>query len=311
MEIDVLIVGQGVCGTLLAECLLSKGREVMILDDRPHHTSATSFAGGILHAYGKDFKLYDSRKQLLQIAINKYRHFEKKLQTAFISEKKLLLFHDVNGHARSCVNVSNYFHFTEQPFELTAYQLNVEEFLKSSRNFFLAQNCLLEKNFDADLLDVGETISYGNIHARKIIFCDGVSNSGKRWFGDLKFIPNRGDILLLDIEELPEAYLYDRRIRLIHKSGNTWWCGSNQLWDLKNMEPDESWRKEVEEILNSWLKLPFIIKEHVVVQRPTTPGQTPYVTLHQQHKSLGIFNGMGSRGLMYAPFHANAFTQQL
>lgn len=310
MQVDVIIVGQGVAGTMLAESLLERGKSVMILDDRPDHVSSTAFAGGVLHHYGKGFAVNPSYKRLLEIAIPFYKKLEVKYQAEFLSDKSMFIFKRIDTLTRTSLNLHAYFHYDHAPNVLNVFHINVLEFLNAARKYFVSMDMLQETKFDPEQLEIGEYVQYKNICAKKIIFCDGVSFSGNKWFSSLKFIPNRGDILLLEIEGLPEEYIYDSEIRLVHRAQNIWWCGSNQLWELNNMLPDMEWRLQTESVLQQWLKLPFNVKEHLVIQRPTTPGQIPHTTLHPELKCLGIFNGMGSRGLMQAPHHAIQFSKE-
>jgi glycine/D-amino acid oxidase-like deaminating enzyme len=63
--------------------------------------------------------------------------------------------------------------------------------------------------------------------------------------------------------------------------------------------------------LQSWLKLPFSIKEHIVALRPTTAGQIPFIGIHPKHNAVAVFNGLGTRGFSAAPHWAKEFSALL
>jgi len=63
--------------------------------------------------------------------------------------------------------------------------------------------------------------------------------------------------------------------------------------------------------VESWLKLPFTIIDHRAAVRPATLERRPFVGFHPQYNSVGIFNGMGTKGCSLAPFFANQLVQHI
>jgi glycine/D-amino acid oxidase-like deaminating enzyme len=100
-------------------------------------------------------------------------------------------------------------------------------------------------------------------------------------------------------------------LRLVPRSDGLFWCGSNYTWNFDNLLPDEQWKQDAIIELESWLKLPFTIKAHIVAQRPTTAGQIPFIGIHPEHNTVAIFNGLGTRGFSAGPYWASAFADFL
>ena len=46
---------------------------------------------------------------------------------------------------------------------------------------------------------------------------------------------------------------------------------------------------------------------HTAGIRPTVNDRRPLIGLHPEHRSLGVFNGLGTKGVMLAPFFAKQF----
>jgi hypothetical protein len=46
------------------------------------------------------------------------------------------------------------------------------------------------------------------------------------------------------------------------------WLGSNYLWEFEHENPTKEFYKQAEQLLQSWLKLPFKIQEHRASVRP-------------------------------------------
>ena len=51
----------------------------------------------------------------------------------------------------------------------------------------------------------------------------------------------------------------------------------------------------------------FEIKGQLAGVRPATKDRKPFVGIHPEHKPLGIFNGLGTKGVSLAPYFAENF----
>ena len=78
--------------------------------------------------------------------------------------------------------------------------------------------------------------------------------------------------------------------------GALWWVGSSYAWEFDNPDPTAEFREKTEQLLNSWLKVPFKIISHLSGVRPATLERRPFVGFHPQHPAIGILNGMGTKG---------------
>ena len=59
------------------------------------------------------------------------------------------------------------------------------------------------------------------------------------------------------------------------------------------------------------LKVPFEITNQQAGIRPTVNDRRPLIGLHPEHPQLAVFNGMGTKGVMLAPFFADQFANFL
>ena len=57
--------------------------------------------------------------------------------------------------------------------------------------------------------------------------------------------------------------------------------------------------------------LPFEIIDHQAGIRPTVKDRRPLLGVHPAHHQLAIFNGMGTKGVMLAPYFANHLVNHL
>jgi glycine/D-amino acid oxidase-like deaminating enzyme len=188
-----------------------------------------------------------------------------------------------------------------------------EIILPAWRQHLYENDLLLEETFDTgQLILVADKVEYKNITARKIIFCDGVTGDQLPWFSSLPFAPNKGECLTLNIPGLPNDRLYKKGMMLCPLSEpDQWWIGSSYEWDFKEDLPTDFFHQKTVALLKEWLKLPFEITGHYASLRPATLERRPFAGLHPLYPSIGILNGMGTKGFSLAPYIARQFCAHL
>jgi glycine/D-amino acid oxidase-like deaminating enzyme len=70
--------------------------------------------------------------------------------------------------------------------------------------------------------------------------------------------------------------------------------------------PTQQGKDELVQKLNKVINCPYEIVDHVAGIRPTVKDRRPLVGQHDKYAPLYIMNGLGSRGVMIAPYVANA-----
>ena len=65
------------------------------------------------------------------------------------------------------------------------------------------------------------------------------------------------------------------------------------------------------EKLNNILTVPYDVVDHKAGIRPTVSDRKPLIGFHPEHPSVGIFNGMGTKSVMIAPYFAKQFADHL
>lgn len=303
--LPVLIVGQGIAGTLLSFELWQKGVPFLVMDLRdPGCASRTS--GAVLNPYsGRTLKGIGRRSTMYDIAVRKYEQIGDLLRTQIVRPAPLLLF----GAEEPTVSFHNEAvqkNFTDtgniQYFEAVALVEN-DKLIGSWRAFLQNRGLLWEFAFEEEKIGFEDgNISYDGIPYSKIVLCNGVAAMRSSLFAGLRFTENRGDVLMLQIPDLPEDLVYQKdKLRLLPKGDALFWCGSNYLWAYDNMVPDEVWKNKTLQQLHSWLKAPFELKAHLCAKRPTAAGQIPFIGRHPRHPKIFICNGLGTKGFSAGP----------
>jgi len=331
MQTDFLIIGQGISGTFLSYYLKKEGKRVIVMDDYDPRSPSRLAAGIINPVTGRRLVTVWMVETIHPFAWKAYQEIGQELGITAISQKSIIDFFpnpfmresflqkmeegDPFVHTYPDQNHFNsYFNYDLGCGEIRpAYTAHLEALLPAWRQVLTSSNELIEEKFSAEDLEVEkDCVKYHDIEAEKIIFCDGPSNPDNPFFRQLPFAPNKGEALVLSIPGLPKQHIYKKGMMLVPLTEqDLFWIGSSYVWDFDDPEPTEAFRINAEEILRQWLKLPFTIVEHRAGLRPATLERRPFVGLHPLYESVGILNGMGTKGCSLAPFFARQLTDYL
>ena len=331
MQVDYLIVGQGLCGTMLSWFLHKEGRSFLVIDDGNEHSSSKVAAGIINPVTGRRYAYTWMIDEIMPFAVEVYQEMGRYFNVAFIMQKGIIDFfpspqmrnafigrhaeNDTYLHAYPDQNHFNqYFQYDFGCGEIRpAYLVQVQSLLSAWRKRLLEWNSFQEGKFDLKELEVHhDGISYAGVSAERIIFCDGVSGIGNPWFSRLPFAPNKGEALLIECEGLTNEHVYKKGLMLAPLSQpHNFWLGSNYQWEFADDQPSKRFYEHGEAVLKGWLKKPFRILSHKAAIRPATIERRPFVGLHPHEERIGLLNGMGTKGTTLAPFFANQLVQHL
>jgi glycine/D-amino acid oxidase-like deaminating enzyme len=339
MQVDYLIIGQGISGTWLSYYLQKERKDFLIIDNNFKDSSSKIAAGIINPVTGRRHVTVWMAEEIIPFALDAYSQIGSELNISAISQKNIIDFFPspqmrlsfLQRIGEDSTYVNNYpdqnhflplFNYEFGCGEVhPVYTAHLETLLPAWRQHLKSNNQLLEEEFEIKELKVSTSkIQYKDITASTIIFCDGNSSTDNPYFKQLPFAPNKGEALIIEIPDLPNDKIYKKGMllaplqsqpRLGGGMGALWWVGSNYTWEFDNPDPTKEFREKTEQILKEWLKMPFKIIEHISGIRPATLERRPFVGLHPLHSNIGILNGMGTKGCSLAPFFASQFVNNL
>ncbi len=331
-EVDFIIVGQGLAGTVLAHLLLEQNKTIHIFDNSHKGASSTKAAGIINPVTGRRFVKSWMVEQLLPLAKKVYGSIENKLNTKIYEEKKILRglpspMEENDFHAR-CLDpdYQPYLQIqpTQNPWESVATpvykigqinrggRLNVPMLLQSYFNYFNKNGLITRELFKYDKITFKDDFcEYKNIKCKKILFCEGHAARFNPWFKDLPFRVAKGEMFHIRIPDTSISYLYKNKAFLVPLGKDQYWVGSTFQWHFENDLPTDAERKYLKEKLDKTILPGYEIVDHQAAIRPTVIDRRPLLGLNEQHPALGIFNGMGTKGASLAPYWANHFVEFL
>ncbi|HTQ28830.1 MAG TPA: FAD-binding oxidoreductase [Puia sp.] len=330
MQTDVLIIGQGICGTHLGYWLEKAGLSYFVVDE-PVPNSASRVAAGVINPVtGRRIVKTWMIDELMPFARDAYEQLGAELGLSLISQKNVLDFFPTpqmrrayeqryetdQQYLRPVSDEQIWRSFLQYDFGFgeidPCYFIDLGSLLAAWRTRLRNRHRLLEEQLIyPDLVIEQNQVSYRDIRAGSIVFCDGIGSGNNPWFRNLPFAPNKGEALIIEVDGLPSTHIFKKGINMIPLGEGRFWVGSSYEWEFGDDQPSDLFRQRTESWLKDWLQLPFRVVDHVASIRPATLERRPFVGFHPGYSSIGILNGMGTKGCSLAPFFAKQLTEQM
>ncbi|MCW3074927.1 MAG: FAD-dependent oxidoreductase [Flaviaesturariibacter sp.] len=331
MQVDVLIIGQGICGTMLSWFLHKEGKSFALIDNANPMTSSKVAAGIINPVTGRRYVTTWMIEDVMPFAKGVYEEISSYLDTTLIQPKSVIDFFPSPQMLNAIVervkeddtylhpfpdqnHFNQYFNYDFGCGEIKpAYIVHFASLLTTWRKILIEKKVLLERDFLLQELEVNiDSVQYNDIKAAKIVFCEGIIGTENPWFNLLPFAPNKGEALIIECEGLTNEHIFKRGLTLAPLSTpHYFWVGSNYQWEFSDDQPSEAFYKSTTQHLTNWLRKPYKVLEHKAAIRPATLERRPFVGFHPYFPNIGILNGMGTKGASLAPYFANQLAQHI
>lgn len=329
-EYDFLIIGLGLAGTVLSHELIQKGNRVFVFDDNEKNSSSR-VAGGMFNpvVFKRMTKAWRSG-DFLPIALKFYHKMEEHLEHKLVHYRNIVrLFPDQesanNFDVKSVASGFDDLLSTDSiqeidenistPFGYGCVKnggyLDTKKLLDLYRKKLTQNNQLCEDMFDDEKLVISDYgVEYEGVKAKKIIFCRGHHDLSSKYFSYLPFRRAKGEVLIVELLDKKFTTIINNGKFLIPLQGE-YLIGSNYIWDTLDLKKSEKTKKNFLEKMIPIIGENITIKEHRAGIRPTVKDRRPLIGWHPTYQSIGIFNGLGTRGVMIAPSCASNFTASL
>lgn len=328
-SVDHIIVGQGLAGSCLALHLLWRGKKILVFD-LPEKNRASTIAAGLFNPItGKRLSQSWKAAELFPYLFEFYSRAENFLNCRFFHPVPIYRpFSSVQEQnewmARSAENGLG--KFIEKIFTSSAYAqskdrfggvltrqsgyLNVNLFTSTVRKLLVHQNSLAQNHFHGKYLAYKvDGVSYNDIAASNIIFCDGMHSLKNQIFEWLPLRPLKGETLLISMDQKPEL-IYNRGVYIVPTEGDGRYLVGATYDPLSKTEGiTQTSRIELEEKLQELIQTPYKIIEQNWGIRPTSPDRRPMLGSHPDRKFVITFNGLGTKGVSLAPYFSNMLAE--
>ena len=264
MQVEYIVVGQGICGTFLSYYLSKKNISFTVIDEsRPQ--SASKIASGVINPItGRRLVRTWMIEEVMPFAVNAYRNLEQELNCQLIQQCNSIDFHttpqmklafderlpqeqEYLSNIKDEDTLQQYFNYAFGAGEINpCWLIDLNMLISEWRKQLSLKGHLNESYLNVDELKTADNkVVYKDITASKIIFCDGVDGINNPWFNLLPYAPNKGEAILVEIPNLPRTNIYKNGLSIVPWKDHLFWVGSTYEWKFEHTEPTTLFRKKV------------------------------------------------------------------
>ncbi|WP_246853545.1 NAD(P)/FAD-dependent oxidoreductase [Rufibacter aurantiacus] len=332
MNYDYLVIGHGLAGAILT-CFLEKSGKTVLVIDAPKASSASRVAAGLINPVaGKRFAKSWQVDAFLPAAAAFYQEMEDRYQTNLFFRKPILKLFSSPEEQNNWMGKSTdaawdgYIettHLQLPPSDSVHQELGglliqqggyvaLRTFLDARQQDLQSRGLFRAESFDFTRLELlSESVRYADVQARRIIFCEGAQGAQNPFFSWLPFSLNKGEILDINVPDFEASYIYNKAVYVVPLGQYHYRVGATYNWRNLEEQLTPEAREELSTKAQDILKKPFTVEKQYVGIRPAVRDRKPLVGQHPDHPQVGIFNGMGSKGVLMAPLLAQQFISAL
>ena len=149
-----------------------------------------------------------------------------------------------------------------------------------------------------------DEVIYRSLKANRIVFATGFGLSENPYFNYLPLQGAKGELLTIKATELREHSVIKSSVFIIPLGDDLYRVGATYNWKDKTNLPTREAREEILNKLRTFLKCDYELLDQIAGIRPTVTDRRPLVGRHPEYHNLYVLNGLGSRGVMIAPYAA-------
>ena len=323
-EVDYIIVGLGLAGLAFSRVLAKHNKTFIIFEDNSQNASLVA-SGMYNPVILKRFTPVWKAESQLKVAIPFYKGLEKLLSNnchysvpiyrvfksieeqnnwTVASDKLLLSDYMVSEIInKKQVGILSDFGFGKL---INTGRIDTKALLEDYKYFLKRQNLIEKVSFEYDQLKNDKNkVEYKNIKAKKIVFCEGYGLVKNPFFNYLPMREAKGELLTIYATDLKIDFMIKSSVFVQPIGNHHYKVGATFNWKDKTCNPTKKGKQELEEKLSKVISVPYKIVAQSAGIRPTVKDRRPLVGTHPKYKNMAILNGLGTRGVMIAPWAAN------
>ncbi len=330
MHTRVLVIGQGLAGTAL--CLALEQADIdFVCADQGHRESASQVAAGLINpitgqrlvkSWGFEWLFPEAEKFYLQaeLHLGVQIYFRKRIGRLFRSQAERELFErkfvggELAPYAKSSSPVSllGVRDATGAALFEPAAQIDIPALLKAARARWVMSGKLIESRFELPFADLsGPNVRWQDVSAEKLILCEGAAGLKNSPFLQSGLSCAKGEILTLRGPSLPFDTIINAGHWLLPTGPDSLRIGATYEPESEDLTLTQKGRTELEETARRVLAEPFCCTGQEAGIRAVTKDKLPIAGYMTNDSRIGVVNGLGSKGALYAPWLARLWSQHL
>jgi len=314
-----LIIGQGLAGSVLAHQCQHQGIDIDIWNDETQYCSS-KYAAGLWNPVS--FKRITAPEHINDLLHHCTTFFERCNEVLGVKSFHHSSIHRIFPDAQYGRDwdmksiLTKYENLLGLPREklplwqqtfqsgsvLASGWLNVPEFLETTREYFQKS----EQYLNLGKIEIEERLADSEITAsyKRIIFCTGLAAMPKG-FERIRIIPNKGHVLSVKAEQTIPQHIVHYGNFAIPTDNHRLRVGSSYEWEKSDTTVDENIVDDLTKKLREHLPIALHVENVQVGLRPTVIDRNPIIGTLPQQLQYGIFNGLGTKGVLQAPLMAH------
>ncbi len=296
----------------------------MVFDDASQKSSIVA-AGLYNPVILKRFTEVWKAKEQLDIALPVYKTLERDLNITIDNKLKLLRrftsIEEQNLWFNACDKINLEPFLSTQilkntnPFIDAQYgfgqvlqtgRLDTEVLIKAYKAFLTDKNWFFNTKFQYNKLQIATNkLNYEDIEAQYIVFSEGFGVKQNPFFKHLPLNGTKGEVLTIKAPDLKLDFGIKSSVFLVPIGNDKYYVGATYNWKDKTHLTTEEGKNELVAKLRTFMTCDFNIINQRAGIRPTVKDRRPLVGRHADYKNLYILNGLGTRGVMIAPYVAD------
>lgn len=322
-NVDYIIVGSGLAGIMFCDVLIQHNKTFVVVDDGSQKSSIV--AGGLYNPVVlKRFTPVWKSAEQLDLALPRYKALEQQLGVKLDYKIPVYrLFASIEEQnnwflASDKAGLSEYIkpeiHHIENEAIKSDYgfgkvlhtgRIDTNALIDAFKDALRNQNQLNETTFNyKSIVSNKDKVVYHNIEAKHIVFAEGFGIKQNPFFNYLPLKGTKGELLIINAPKLNIDFVLKSGAFLIPLGEHNYIVGATYEWEDKTNNITEAAKSELIDKLKVFIDCDFEVIDQVAGMRPTVIDRRPLVGQHEKYKQLYVLNGLGTRGVMIAPYVA-------
>lgn len=320
-----LIVGQGLAGSALALALRAKGCQVKVVDSGKVSSASRVAAGLITTLAGKGMNASWRQEVYLPESVLFYQELEREYNVSLL--KMMPVIRPFSSKKES----EKFSGKLEEKQQWVKEELPLSERVRADHGHFVMNHGgrldvnaylqLVAKILDGDLVQgdcnlntldfESDSVKWQGETFEKVILCTGYDGLIDKYFNWLPSRSAKGEMLDITIEGLEKNQIISSGGWIVPIGDDTWRAGATYIWDELDVILTEQGRDEVLQKISHLITGEIKVKKQLAGIRPIVNKSKPVIGLHKDQPQVGVFNGLGSKGVISAMPVARHFAEYL
>lgn len=326
---NALVVGGGLAGICLTHQLLKRNINVKLIDKGENFSSR--IAAGMINPMVFRTMMKTWKGDTLIPYLNKfYPEIEAKTDKKFFFKRKIRRVFSTKEEKEKWLEREQDSTYEDYIFSIkkndsepnyikSSYgsgvvnspgYIDAEKFMKANHNYFLQKSIIQYEDFDFSKLEV-KTGKYKSTNYDLIIFAEGYLGKNNPYFNYLPLQQTKGEVLTLNSSQLVTSEILNRKCFILPTEDFHFRLGATFTWNTTDTSPTKEAREKLLEQYKAISTASIEVVDQKGGIRPTVTDRRPLIGVHPKYEKLFIFNGMGTKGYMIAPYFSEHFIDHL